>query len=103
MRTTNAMMEKIGSSKTVKASKLVDQTFEAIFAALSMAIRFFFMALNNVLFAALIMGLIPIFFGTKPIAFEEWQLIAKSESFHTSVMQLGAVFTILNIFARRGL
>lgn len=76
---------------------------EIIFPLVSMSIRLMLSLLSNVVFAAMLLWFGPLLFAASPITFEQWQSIAQNEVFHRTALMVGALFTILNTVARRGI
>jgi hypothetical protein len=84
-----------------KPSVLVNSA-EATVIAVSVASRFLLLLTRNIIVSGILLSLVPIFFGSKPLDFEAWQLIAQSDSLHESAVKLGIMLTILHIIGRRG-
>lgn len=81
----------------------VQQASELMLGTVSMATRFSLLLMSNVVYAAVLLSMVPLFFGSKPLTFQEWQVVAQADVLHMTALKLGAILTFLQIVARRGI
>ncbi len=95
------------SSKDLKSSQksMLDdliRPFLVVLGTLSFAARLLLDLARNVIVCAGLVLAYPLFFGSKPLGFEELQLIAQSESMHEMAFKLGMMLTFLRLLGRGG-